>query len=136
MSKKAIERLAGAIGYPERIPEGAASFPFRADGAEIASVESDGCIRLEYALSDDETMLPTLAAYAAGRMLKEDAILSYGDGRAFLWQDAPADADARELLRLFETFMDSLDWWRERVEDRKSRVESRANEEATMVIRP
>lgn len=136
MSKNAIERLAGAIGYPEMIPDGVVSFPFRADGAEIAAEEADGRIRLEYALSDDETLLPTLAAYAAGRMLKEDAILSYGDGRAFLWQDAPADADARELLRLFETFMDSLDWWRERVENRKSSIESRANEETTMVIRP
>ena len=63
-------------------------------------------------------MIPALAAYAAGRMLREEATLAFGNGNVFLWQDAPADADDRTLLRLFESFTDSCDWWRARVEER------------------
>jgi hypothetical protein len=51
-------------------------------------------------------------------MLREEATLAYGKGGVFLWQDAPADADDRALVRLFETFADSCDWWRARVEER------------------
>ena len=113
--KTAIEKLIDAIGYPERAPEGALSFMLRVDGAEISCEESGGRIMLSMRLDADEAHLPTLAGYAAGRMLKENAILSWGDGGAFLWQDASADVSAQELLRLFETFANSCDWWRERV---------------------
>jgi len=51
-------------------------------------------------------------------MLREDATLAHGSRAAFLWQDAPADADARALVRLFETFADSCDWWRARLDER------------------
>ena len=128
--KTAIERLAAAIGYPERVPADATSFTFRVDGAEICAEESDGRVALACVLSDDESVLPALAQYAAGRMLREDATLSFGQPglsspgsrsaspqpSAFLWQDAPADADASALHRLFETFANSCDWWRARLE--------------------
>jgi len=115
MSERTIERLAKAIGYPDGIPDGVVSFTFRVDGAEIAADEKGGRIVLSSALSGDGSELPTLAAWAAGRMLREDATLAYGGGAAFLWQDAPADADSRALLRLFESFADSCDWWRARI---------------------
>ena len=150
------ERLAAAIGYPERISKGSVSAVLRVDGVEIATEEMDGRLVLSCGLTDDESLLPTLAVYAAGRMLKEDATLSVRsstarqpDGsagsfssakpsgcQAFLWQDAPANASAHELLRFFETFMDSCDWWRARVEAlRGNGAEETAAPEAVM-IRP
>ena len=126
--KNAIERLIRAIGYPDKVSGGAVSFMFRVDGMEVNAEENDGRLVLSYALTNDDTLLPMLAAYAAGRMLKESATLAYGvvaglkpaaqpaNRQAFLWQDASADAHG--LLRLFETFMDSCDWWRARLEPR------------------
>lgn len=134
--KTAVEKLVAAIGYPERISGGGGPSVLRVDGMEVSAEEADRRIRLSYALTDDETLLPTLATYAAGRMLKEEAALSYGDGRAFLWQEAPADADAHAMLRLFETFMDSCDWWRARVDALRGNAEVAAAVPETMMIRP
>ena len=42
MARTAIERLAEAIGYPDRIPEGALTATLRVDDAEVlASVTGD-----------------------------------------------------------------------------------------------
>jgi len=116
MAKTAIERLAVAIGYPDAMPEGDESVTLRVDDAEIKASVSRGRLVLSQRLTDDAALFPELAAFAAGRMLREDAVLSFGDGAAFLWQDAPADAGEHELSRLFETFANSCDWWRERIE--------------------
>ena len=118
MGKNAADRLLTAIGYPERIPNTDGLFTLRVDGKEMFVEESAGRIVLSVMLTEDESMIPTLAAYAAGRMLREDATLAYGNGNVFLWQDAPADADDRTLVRLFESFTDSCDWWRARVDER------------------
>ena len=136
MGGSAAERLAAAIGYPDA-PAGGGSGPsiFRVDGAEVLCEETDGRIVLSCRLGGDESRLGALAAFAPGRMLKEDAILAW-DGGAVLWQDAPADAGVHELKRLFETFMDSCDWWRDRVESRKSGGEDGEDVDKTMVIRP
>ena len=88
-----------------------------------------------YELSDEDSFLAELAGYATGRMLKEDATLSWKNGGAFLWQDALVDADARVLSRLFESFMDSCDWWRARVDALRGGEKAEA-EPDTMVIRP
>ena len=117
-------------------------FTFRVDGAEISAETADGRIVLSCPLTDDESLLPSLARYAGGRMLREDATLSFGQpglsssgsgSSAFLWQDAPADADERTLLRLFESFADSCDWWRARVDEREA---DGAAEISEAVIRP
>lgn len=149
--KTAVERLMAAIGYPERMSDGSSQFALRVDGAEVFAEEMNGRLVLSYVLSDDESLLPTLAVYASGRMLKEDAVLSYGvvsaasnnhttkspNNNAFIWQDAPADADAHALLRLFETFMDSCDWWRDRVDALRGGGESSATSAPEeMMIRP
>ena len=128
MTRTVLEHFLKSVGYPDRAPEGSSSFTMRVDGMEIVAEEAGGRIVLSFALTDDASALPLLASYATGRMLKEDAVLAYGapgrqvsgpHGRAaFLWQDAPADADERTLLRLFETFADSCDWWRARVGER------------------
>ena len=116
MAITAIERLAEAIGYPDRVPEGALAATLRVDGAEVLAAIAGDRLVLSQRLTGDADKLPALAGYAAGRMLREDAVLAYGGKAAFLWQDAPADADAHGWIRLFETFADSCDWWRERVD--------------------
>ena len=135
MARTAIDRLAEAIGYPDRIPEGAPTATLRVDDTEVlASVVGDRLV-LSQRLTDDAGKLPALAGYAAGRMLREEAVLTYGDGAAFLWQDASADAGGQELVRLFESFMDSCDWWRDRVAERRD--EGAAGMPlAEMMIRP
>lgn len=113
--RTAIDRLLSAIGYPDRGSEGSLSFTLRVDGAEILAEEFDGRLVLSLKLKADEGELETLAGYALGRMLRERATLSWDNGPV-LWQDAPADAGEGELVRLFETFMNSCDWWRDRVD--------------------
>ena len=130
---KAADRLLVAIGYPEKISSADGPFTLRVDGQEVLVEETAGRLVLSIALTEDESMLPTLAAYAAGRMLREEATLAYGKGGVFLWQDAPADADDRTLLRLFESFINSCDWWRARVEERRT---GDAVEISEAVIRP
>ncbi len=133
MARTAIERLAGAIGYPDRMPEGALAATLRVDGVEVSAATTADRITLSLRLTDAADKLPALAGYAAGRMLREEAVLAYGDGAAFLWQDAPAGAGDQALVRLFESFMDSCDWWRARVEGPKSEGGAEFPE---MMIRP
>ncbi len=151
--KTATERFLEAIGYPERAPGGASSFTLQVDGGEIVVLEDGGRLRLVCRLTDDDSALPSLARFAAGRMLREDATLAFGtvDGAesaaprrpdapsnspaAFLWQDDGADADAHALRRLFETFADSCDWWRARAEELRGNVAAAAPE-MEMMIRP
>ena len=116
--RNAADRLLIAIGYPDRISGTDVPFTLRVDGKEVFVEESAGRIILSSVLTEGEEMIPTLATYAAGRMLREEATLAYGKGNVFLWQDAPAEADDRTLVRLFETFTDSCDWWRARVDER------------------
>lgn len=125
--------MAEAIGYPDRMSEGTLMATLRVDGAEVAATVTGERIVLSQSLTDDADKLPALAGYAAGRMLKEEAVLSYGDGTAFLWQDASARASDQALARLFESFMDSCDWWRSRVTDLDSEEGPGVHE---IVIRP
>jgi len=155
----ASERLLAAIAYPERMPVADGPFTLRVDGKEIFVEESAGRLILSHVLTDDGSMVPTLAAYAVGRMLREEATLAFGslevskfrslEGTAskplnlqtsklpgshiFLWQDASADANDRMLVKLFETFADSCDWWRARVDERGNVGELEISE---AVIRP
>ena len=133
--KTAVERLIEAIGYPERAPSGAHSYSLRIDGVEILAEETDGRLVLSYRLTDDDGDLPALAGYAAGRFLREAAALAVDPASpgAFLWQEAPAESDGHAFVRLFETFMDSCDWWRARVD---SVPAERSEPSPEMMIRP
>ena len=133
MAKTAIERMAEAIGYPDRVAEGTLAATLRVDGAEVSAAVTGERVVLSQRLTDDADKLPALASYAAGRMLREEAVLAYGDGAAFLWQDASARAGDQALVRLFESFMDSCDWWRARVEGTR---ENGSVAFPDMVIRP
>lgn len=114
MSAPAIDALLDAIGYPDRESGGGDSFMLRVDGIEVEASSRGGRVMLSHKLADGPEKSPLFAAYAAGRMLREDAVLAYIDGSLTLWQDAPDNAGPHGLARLFETFMDSCDWWRER----------------------
>ena len=133
MAKTAIERMAEAIGYPDRMSEGALLATLRVDGAEVTAAVTGERLVLSQRLTDDADKLPLLAGYAAGRMLREEAVLAYGDGAAFLWQDVSARAGDQALVRLFESFMDSCDWWRARVEGTREKERAEFPE---MMIRP
>ena len=134
-ARSALEFFLKSIDYPEDAPADATSFVLQVDGGDIAATVTGSALRLVFRLTDDAAELPRLAEYAAGRMLREDATLSVDAERGlFLWQDAPASANAHALARLFETFMDSCDWWRARVEER-SGEEERTQPELYM-IRP
>ena len=158
MSANAIARFLEAIGYPERASDGASSFTLQVDGGEIVASAEAGALRLVCPLSDDPAQLPRLAEYAAGRMLREDAVLAFGSAEGlnvekskvessgtlqpfnlqpstFLWQDIPATADAHDLRRFFETFCDSCDWWRARLEAEKAGGDA-GEPSGEMMIRP
>lgn len=133
----AIARLVAAVGYPGKISEGVASSVLSVDGAEIYAEERDGRLLLKRPLAADTSILPVLAGYAAGRILKEDAVLSWqSDGGAFLWQEAPADAGSGELRRFFESFLDSCDWWRARVDALRGGDAPGTAEDELLMIRP
>ena len=136
MTRARLEHFLKSVGYPDRVPEGSSSFTMRVDGMEIVAKEASGSIVLSYSLSDDSAIIPTLCAYAAGRILREDAVLTCDKSVVFLWQDAPASSSEREMLRLFETFVDSCDWWRERVDALRGGTTASSAPDDAMVIRP
>ncbi len=135
MDVNALNMLLSAIGYPERRSDAGGLFTLRVDGMEVVAEEREGRILLSYSVSDDDSLLPALARYSAGRMLREDAALTWDNG-AFLWQDVPADASKAEMARVFERFMDSCDWWRERVDALHGGKASAGAAMESMVIRP
>ena len=116
----ALARLAEAIGYPAEIPAGARVFTLLVDGAEIDAEVERGRLRLSWRFPAprEEGDLARLAGYAAGRMLKEEAVLAWDPAAeaALLWQDVPVAADGPLLRRFFEVFTASRDWWAARVE--------------------
>jgi hypothetical protein len=136
MTGARLEFFLKSIGYPDRMPEGSVSSALRVDGMEVLAEERNGRIVLSYVLTTEASFLPVLSGYAAGRMLREEAVLAHDRSSAFLWQDAPANSGARELVRLFETFVDSCDWWRERVDALRGGASASGAPDDTMVIRP
>ena len=115
-AKSALEFFLKSIDYPEDAPADATSFVLQVDGGDIAATATGSALRLVFRLTDDAANLPRLAEYAAGRMLREDATLACDREGAFLWQETSETSDAHALRRLFETFCDSCDWWRARLE--------------------
>ncbi len=108
-----LNRLTDALNYPEGVPAGAADFQFFVDGLEIHASQQSGGILLRFMLDCSEELLPDFAQYAAGRLLREDAVLAWDNSssRLFLWQVLPDTADAGMLRQGFEKFADSCEWW-------------------------
>lgn len=114
----AVERLLKAIGYPESAPEGATKFVLKVDGGEMRAYESGGRLILERGLSVSDDRLADFAGFAAGRMLREDAVLAWSPEREspILWQAIAATAGESQLKLFFEVFAASCDWWLARCE--------------------
>ena len=114
-------RLARAIGYPDAIAADAARAALLVDGAEVVASEEGGRALLQatVAAEPSDDVLASLAGFAAGRILREEAVLAYEPkaDAALLWQAAPAGADALALRAFFLAFTASWDWWRARVAD-------------------
>ena len=116
--KGAIERLGEVIGYPERVPEGAVSYVFRVDDDPVRVRLSGARIILEWRFPEG-VPVERLAGFATGRILREEATLAWEPSveRALLWQPIPQDADGGELERSVGAFLNSRDWWKERVRE-------------------
>lgn len=116
----ALECLLKAIGYPAEVPPGASSFTLVVDGGEMTLSVQDGRLQLVKVLRrpDGESAdLTKLAGYAAGRLLKEEAVLAWDPfaEAPILWQDVPVGASDVVLQRFFEVFATSCDWWMARL---------------------
>ena len=136
MTRTKLDHFLKSVGYPDRVPEGSSSFTMRVDGMGIVAREANGRIVLSYSLSGDFAIIPTLCSYAAGRIMREDAVLSCDNSSAFLWQDVPSSSSEREMVRLFETFVDSCDWWRDRVDALHVGTAASSAPDDAMLIRP
>lgn len=118
-----LQRFLHAIGYPEGVSDGAVAFTLLVDGASIDAREDPDRLLLVRELRpptdapERPDLLESLADYAAGRLLREEAILAYDPtrGAPILWQACPSVASDADLRRLFETFTASCDWWQERL---------------------
>ena len=117
MSHSVLNALLEAIEYPEKAFEGG-SIVLSVDGAEVtAEVVDDRLVLKSVLATGDEMDYGEAAGYAAGRVLREEAVPAYDpqNDALILWQDMAASEDQSVLRRFFETFMTSCDWWRERV---------------------
>lgn len=116
-----IKRLATAINYPEQVPERATVFVFRVDGGNIIAEIVGRRLVVKRVLEIDDEDLPRFAEYAAGRLLREEAVFAW-DERAeqlILWQELPMQARPAEIVTAFEDFVDSCDWWLQRANERQ-----------------
>ena len=110
-----FERLAAAIGYPsDEISPVNGVLSLLVDGAKVEVREAGGRMVFSRSLGKfDDDSLRRLAGYAAGRVMKEDAVLAWepASDDLFLWQDVPTSASDVQLRRVFDVFCASCDWW-------------------------
>ena len=112
--KNAVNKLCEAIGYPDPVPEGPASFIMEVDGAEVTARILRHRLVLSKIIDRNEADLPRLVSFAPGRMLIEDAVLAWDERAAtcILWQEVPEETAPADLITFFENFMSSSDWWK------------------------
>lgn len=113
-----IRTLAAAIGYPEIPPEGASRFLFRVDGLAVLVETLGSRLVVRGSLGIESGEVATFATFAAGRMLREAAVLAWDEraGEGFLWQELPVQARGGVLAEAFGAFLDAYEWWVDRVE--------------------
>lgn len=114
-----ISELANAIGYPEKVPDGSSVYAFRVDGWEVIAEKLAGRLVLKSYLDVGYDDLPLFASYAAGRLLREEAVLAWDDKaqKAVLWREIQQNANSSAMRDAFEEFADSCEWWMQRVLD-------------------
>ena len=113
MAKNVLERLCEAIAYPEPVPAGAVQARLRVDGGDVMARIIGRRLVLSREIDRDENDIGQLAIYAAGRILREEAVLAWDEraGVCIIWQEIQDNAEASELVHFFEAFMTSCDWW-------------------------
>jgi len=118
-----IERLCSAIGYPDRVQPGSDRFDMFVDGAKVTAVIDSGRLVLSRILANSDELgegeLLRLAGFAAGRVLKEEATLSWDPtlDALILWQAVSEDGDSSHFRMFFDVFCASCDWWSARVSE-------------------
>lgn len=122
-----------AIGYPlDEVESREGPLALLVDGFEIELRAMRGGLVLRLSLGKlGETDAARVAGYAAGRMLKEEAVVAYDPerGELILWQKVPAGTGASGAKLAFELFMTSCDWWKSAVgAETAKRTERRAEE--------
>lgn len=124
MGERFPARLARAIGYPDAVAADAASATLLVDGEELVASDEGGraILRANVVAAPSDGTLASLAGFAAGRILREEAVLAYEPKAdvAILWQAVPSDADALALRDFFRSFTASWDWWRARAAELES----------------
>ena len=113
----AIAKFCEAIAYPDPVPAEATEARLWADGVALVARVIGTRLVLSCLLDREEEHLARLVAYAAGRLLKEEAVLAWDEkaGGCVLWQECPANASPAQFMRFFENFLNSCDWWLARV---------------------
>lgn len=106
-------KFLSAIGYPLEEVEGQiGTIKLIVDGFELRLSEVRGALILSYTLGKlSETDGLKVASFAAGRMLKEEAVVAYDPGteELILWQKVAPNSGAKIA---FELFMTSCEWWK------------------------
>ena len=124
MGERFPARLARAIGYPDAVAADAARAALMVDGEEVVASDEGGraILQANVAATPSDETLASLAGFAAGRIMREEAVLAYEPKAdvAILWQAAPSDADALVLRDFFRSFTASWDWWRARAAELES----------------
>lgn len=114
-----IERLLEAVGYPKGETSLRDGFTvLQVDGWELQVREDRGRLVLSHSLGAvSAEKLRELATLAAGRILREEAVLAWdpASGAPLLWQAVPSSATSEQLRRVFEVFCSSCEWWDERL---------------------
>jgi len=116
-----IERLCEAINYPDRVGSDVGKFDLVVDGATVSATVDGGRMVLSRVLANDEDFgdgeLGRLAGYAAGRAVKEEAVLSWDPESKvlILWQAVPIECETAQLRVFFDVFLTSCDWWAARI---------------------
>lgn len=106
-----------AIGYP--LDEIGTEEPVTllVDDMRVQVRDERGGLILRYVLGKGSLLdVAQIAGFAAGRMLKEEAVLAYDRAadEVILWQKLPAN---EALMKTgFELFMSSCEWWRAAVD--------------------
>lgn len=116
-----IKNLAFVLNYPEEIPEDAHDCVFWVDGLQIHAMEQSRGILLRFFLPCSEEQLSDLATFAAGRILREEAVLAwdYQGSRLFLWRELSGLTDEHVIRQDFEDFVDSCEWWYARCSEKE-----------------
>ena len=130
-----LERLLSAIDYPSgEVASSGSVLSLHVDDGVVKVEERDGQVIFTRALGSFAGRdLADMAAFALGRLLKEEATLAWDPetNGLILWQGIGTFASDRQLRQAFELFLTSCDWWLARVGEKEQK-----DEIPSMVIRP